>query len=105
MIERCEGTSEWTNEWTDICVDIIIFLPTVRRAPFIVSGSLGEELAHQGSVRGIVVDSLNQVIATAGADAKLKFWNFKSKALLHSIDLPTSASLLRLQLNRCAVMR
>ena len=57
-------------------------------------------MAHFGSVRGVVVDALNQVVATSGADSKLHFWGFKTKALLHTIHLPNPASVLRLQTNR-----
>ena len=63
-------------------------------------GCFGDPVAHSGSVRGIVVDALNQVVATSGADARLAFWNFKTKALLHSVPLATPAALLRLQTNR-----
>jgi len=62
-------------------------------------GCFGEPVAHSGSVRGIVVDALNQVVATSGADAQLAFWNFKTKALLHSLPLASPAALLRLQTN------
>lgn len=33
--------------------------------------------AHKGPVRGVVVDSLNQFVVSAGRDAKVKFWSFK----------------------------
>ncbi|XP_050460785.1 WD repeat-containing protein 36 [Cataglyphis hispanica] len=33
--------------------------------------------AHEGSVKGIMVDDLNQTVITAGRDAKIKFWDFK----------------------------
>lgn len=32
---------------------------------------------HKGPVRGVTVDSLNQVVLSAGQDALLKFWPFK----------------------------
>lgn len=37
----------------------------------------GEEGGHKGPVRGIMVDSLNQTVASAGQDALIKFWPFK----------------------------
>ncbi|KAK0097743.1 hypothetical protein PV326_014046 [Microctonus aethiopoides] len=37
----------------------------------------GEEKAHDGPVRGVTVDPLNQTVVTAGRDAKVKFWPFK----------------------------
>ncbi|XP_003704996.2 WD repeat-containing protein 36 [Megachile rotundata] len=36
-----------------------------------------EKGAHQGPVKGIMVDSLNKFVVTAGKDTYLKFWNFK----------------------------
>ncbi|KAK9302990.1 hypothetical protein QLX08_005167 [Tetragonisca angustula] len=35
--------------------------------------------AHQGPVKGVMVESLNQIVITAGRDAFIKFWNFKPK--------------------------
>ncbi|XP_046830128.1 WD repeat-containing protein 36 [Vespa crabro] len=43
-------------------------------------GSYGNESeAHKGSVKGVIVDALNQTVITAGRDCFIKFWNFKSK--------------------------
>ena len=36
--------------------------------------------AHQGPVKGVMVDLLNQTVITAGRDAFIKFWRFKPKA-------------------------
>lgn len=36
--------------------------------------------AHQGPVKGVMVDPLNQTVITAGRDAFIKFWRFKPKA-------------------------
>ncbi|XP_029158137.1 WD repeat-containing protein 36 [Nylanderia fulva] len=33
--------------------------------------------AHEGPVKGVMVDDLNQILITAGRDAKIKFWDFK----------------------------
>ena len=35
--------------------------------------------AHQGPVRGVMVEFLNQIVITAGRDAFIKFWSFKPK--------------------------
>jgi U3 small nucleolar RNA-associated protein 21 len=34
--------------------------------------------AHNSDVRGVWADNLNQVVISAGADSKLKFWNYKT---------------------------
>ncbi|XP_017765765.1 PREDICTED: WD repeat-containing protein 36 isoform X2 [Eufriesea mexicana] len=38
-----------------------------------------EKGAHQGTVKGVMVDPLNQIVITAGRDAYIKFWTFKPK--------------------------
>ncbi|CAL7933946.1 unnamed protein product [Xylocopa violacea] len=38
-----------------------------------------EKGAHQGPVKGLMVDILNQTLITAGRDAIIKFWTFKPK--------------------------
>ncbi|TGZ53856.1 WD repeat-containing protein 36 [Temnothorax longispinosus] len=38
-----------------------------------------ENGAHEGPVKGVMVDDLNQTLITAGRDAKIKFWDFKPK--------------------------
>ncbi|XP_078034603.1 WD repeat-containing protein 36 [Augochlora pura] len=38
-----------------------------------------ESGAHSGPVRGLMVDSLNQTVITAGRDGFIKFWDFKMK--------------------------
>ncbi|EZA48352.1 WD repeat-containing protein 36 [Ooceraea biroi] len=41
--------------------------------------SYGDESgAHEGAVKGIMVDDLIQTVITAGKDAKIKFWDFKN---------------------------
>ena len=39
----------------------------------------GKETAHDGPVRGITTDMLNQFVITGGGDGLLKWWNFKSE--------------------------
>ncbi|TSL28217.1 WD repeat-containing protein 36 [Bagarius yarrelli] len=53
-------------------------------------GQYGENRAHTGQVRGVSVDALNQLMVSAGADALLKVWKFKSKELLHTHSLQAS---------------
>ncbi|XP_075692850.1 WD repeat-containing protein 36 [Rhinoderma darwinii] len=53
-------------------------------------GCYGKEKAHEGSIRGVVVDGLNQMTITLGSDKLLKFWKFKSKQLMHTLDIPVS---------------
>lgn len=52
--------------------------------------------AHSGSVRGVSVDALNQLMVSAGADRLLKVWKFKSKELLntHSLQAAPASTLL-----------
>ncbi|MEE6459806.1 hypothetical protein FKM82_000744 [Ascaphus truei] len=59
-------------------------------------GHYGKEKAHDGSVRGVVVDGLNQMTITAGSDKLIKFWKFKTKELLQttSLHVPPTAILL-----------
>uniref|UniRef100_A0A8C0KM54 WD repeat domain 36 n=1 Tax=Canis lupus dingo TaxID=286419 RepID=A0A8C0KM54_CANLU len=59
-------------------------------------GSFGEDQAHKGSVRGVAVDGLNQLIITAGSEGLLKFWNFKNKILIHSMSLSSSPNMMLL---------
>lgn len=42
--------------------------------------SYGDESgAHEGPVKGVMIDDLNQILITAGRDAKIKFWDFKPR--------------------------
>lgn len=42
--------------------------------------SYGDEKgAHEGPVKGVMVDPLNQTVITAGRDSFVKFWDFKPK--------------------------
>lgn len=40
---------------------------------------------HQGPVTGVQVDSLNSLLMSSGLDGTLRFWNFKSHALLEVV--------------------
>ncbi|XP_001513138.1 WD repeat-containing protein 36 isoform X1 [Ornithorhynchus anatinus] len=59
-------------------------------------GQYGQKTAHQGTVRGVAVDGLNQLTITAGSEGLIKFWNFKSKVLIHTSDLSSSPSMMLL---------
>ncbi len=54
--------------------------------------------AHNGAVRGVVIDGLNQFTATGGADSCVKFWKFKSRELLDAVELESQVA--RLVLHR-----
>ncbi|CAH1267292.1 WDR36 [Branchiostoma lanceolatum] len=71
----------------------------------IYRGSYGNLKAHNASVRGVAVDGLNQVTVTGAADCLLKFWKFKSKQLLHTLELdsPVSQMVLHRESNMLAV--
>ncbi|KAH7936064.1 hypothetical protein HPB52_017523 [Rhipicephalus sanguineus] len=58
----------------------------------------GKELAHEGSVRGVASDALNQVVVTAGADSHLRFWAFRDGRQLSQVAL--SAPVARICLHR-----
>ncbi|XP_028418818.1 WD repeat-containing protein 36-like [Dendronephthya gigantea] len=55
-------------------------------------GSLGQGKAHEGIVRGVVIDGLNQQIITASSDKSVKFWHFKSKCLQATLRLDVGVS-------------
>ncbi|NWI18602.1 WDR36 protein, partial [Crypturellus soui] len=55
-------------------------------------GCYGKERAHEGAIRGVAVDGLNQLTITAGKEGLVKFWKFKTKDLVHSTDLSSSPS-------------
>ncbi|NXF88804.1 WDR36 protein, partial [Eubucco bourcierii] len=55
-------------------------------------GHFGKERAHKGAIRGLAVDGLNQLIITAGSEAVIKFWKFKTKELVCTIKLSSSPS-------------
>ncbi|XP_038068036.1 WD repeat-containing protein 36-like [Patiria miniata] len=59
-------------------------------------GSYGNPKAHDGAIRGLVIDGLNQVVITGSLDSKLKFWKFKLRKELDSLalDAPVNQLLL-----------
>ncbi|NXB17339.1 WDR36 protein, partial [Rhagologus leucostigma] len=55
-------------------------------------GRYGKEKAHEGAIRGVAVDGLNQLVITAGSEGLIKFWKFKMKDLVYSSELSSSPS-------------
>ncbi|KAL7988865.1 hypothetical protein Chor_007784 [Crotalus horridus] len=53
-------------------------------------GRYGEVKAHEGCIRGVAVDGLNQFTVTIGSEGLIKFWKFKTTTFVHSINLSTS---------------
>lgn len=56
--------------------------------------------AHEGPVRGVAVDGLNQLTISVGADRLIKFWKFKSKELVHTATLSSSPASMLLHRDR-----
>uniref|UniRef100_A0A3Q4GT47 WD repeat domain 36 n=1 Tax=Neolamprologus brichardi TaxID=32507 RepID=A0A3Q4GT47_NEOBR len=54
------------------------------------------EKAHNGVVRGIATDTLNQLTLTTGSDWLLKFWRFKSKKLEEEMKLNAAPASMKL---------
>ena len=52
--------------------------------------SYGSPVAHNGSVNGLMTDSLNQIVVTGASDSLLKFWKFADASLLSSIQMESS---------------
>lgn len=50
-------------------------------------GSYGETTAHNCSIHGVAIDGLNQVTITAGLDGEVKFWKFKQKKWIDTVNL------------------
>ncbi|TMW68031.1 hypothetical protein Poli38472_007703 [Pythium oligandrum] len=55
---------------------------------------------HDGPVSGVVVDALNAQVVSAGIDGKLKFWDFRTQALLFQIDLGNDSPISQIELHR-----
>lgn len=62
------------------------------------SKEVSEHRAHDGSVRGLAVDSLDIVLISGGSDLKLRIWNFKTGALY--MTTTCDAPILNLELHR-----
>uniref|UniRef100_A0A8C5DLI0 Small-subunit processome Utp21 domain-containing protein n=1 Tax=Gouania willdenowi TaxID=441366 RepID=A0A8C5DLI0_GOUWI len=57
-----------------------------------------DKKAHNGAVRGVATDTLNQLTLTAGSDWLLKFWRFKTKKQEDALKL--NAAPARMMLHR-----
>uniref|UniRef100_A0A8C4N1Y6 WD repeat domain 36 n=1 Tax=Eptatretus burgeri TaxID=7764 RepID=A0A8C4N1Y6_EPTBU len=73
-------------------------------------GSYGSNAAHDGPIRGVAIDALNQVVVTVGGTAKvgengMKFWRFKARTLIGNLNPGASPSGLSLHRDSglCAV--
>lgn len=54
--------------------------------------------AHDGPVSAVVVDALNQTVVSGGIDGQLKFWDFKSHALV--FELSVASPVTQMELHR-----
>ncbi|CAI5689158.1 unnamed protein product [Oreochromis niloticus] len=59
-----------------------------------------DEKAHNGVVRGIATDTLNQLTLTTGSDWLLKFWRFKSKKLEEEMKVHAAPASMKLHRER-----
>ena len=55
---------------------------------------------HGSAVVGLVVDSLNKTVISAGASGKIKFWDFGSGLLRHEIDWSSSTKITGMRFHR-----
>lgn len=67
-----------------------VYLARAFRERFSFICPISDPVAHRGAVRGVSVDGLNQLTVSAGADKLVHIWKFKSRKLVHSIDLGTT---------------
>ncbi|KAK5128529.1 hypothetical protein LTR85_003199 [Meristemomyces frigidus] len=57
---------------------------------------------HGSAVVGLAIDSVNKTVVSAGADGKVKFWDFSTGLLSHQIDWSGSAGIKAARLHRGA---
>ncbi|KAK4542568.1 hypothetical protein LTR36_006616 [Oleoguttula mirabilis] len=55
---------------------------------------------HSSAVMGVAVDSVNKTVVSAGADGKVKFWDFSTGLLSHQIDWSGSTGVTAMRLHR-----
>ncbi|SMQ48425.1 unnamed protein product [Zymoseptoria tritici ST99CH_3D7] len=55
---------------------------------------------HGAAVVGVAVDSLNKIVLSAGADGKVKFWDFNTGLLMSQIDWSSSIGILGMRFHR-----
>lgn len=55
---------------------------------------------HSCAVIGLAVDNLNKTVLSAGADGKIKFWDFSSGLLEHELNWSDSTQILAMRFHR-----
>lgn len=55
---------------------------------------------HASAVVGLAIDNLNKTVVSAGADGKVKFWNFTTGLLAHEINWSTSTGITAMRFHR-----
>ncbi|XP_054708031.1 WD repeat-containing protein 36-like [Uloborus diversus] len=58
----------------------------------IFRGSYGDHTAHDGCIRGVVLDGFNHSVVSGGSDRFLKFWKFTDRNLVKALKLKHSVS-------------
>lgn len=51
---------------------------------------------HSGAIQGLVVDAFNRYLISGGLDGHLKFWDFRTGALVKDIDVESPITLLEM---------
>ena len=57
---------------------------------------------HTSAVVGLAVDALNKTIVSAGADGRVKFWDFGAGVLQHELDWSSQAQIIEMRFHRPA---
>ncbi|XP_077993533.1 WD repeat-containing protein 36-like [Glandiceps talaboti] len=68
--------------WNTGYIDLYNIQSGLHRGQYGAGGT-----AHRAAVRGVCIDGLNQAIVSASSDQTIKFWNFKTKQLLHTLKM------------------
>ncbi|KAF2487946.1 Utp21 specific WD40 associated putative domain-containing protein [Neohortaea acidophila] len=55
---------------------------------------------HASAVVGLAIDNLNKTVMSAGADGKVKFWDFRSGLLIHEINWTVSTGITSMRFHR-----
>lgn len=55
---------------------------------------------HASPVVGLAIDNLNKTVVSAGADGRVKFWDFASELLAHEINWSTSTKIVSMRYHR-----
>ncbi|KJE98002.1 WD repeat domain-containing protein [Capsaspora owczarzaki ATCC 30864] len=70
-------------------------------------GTLGAKGSpHDGTVTGVAIDAVNEVVVTCGLDGFVKFWNFQNRRLIasHELDVPLTQLVLHRESGMVAVV-